>query len=273
MGGDNMLISPEELRSSLASERFPFIVDVRLPEDRAALPRAVPASRLVSMAEALSGSFSFSPDRPITVVCHRGLKLSQAVAAELRRRGLPARALEGGIVRWTEEGRPSVDLSAIERFGAEARRPFVTRVRPKIDRVACPWLITRFIDPEARFWFVEADQVAAVAERTGAIPYDVPEVEITHVGDLCSFDALVSLFGLQGDPALTRLATIIRGADTGAFHLAPEAAGLLAVSLGLSVLAGPDDFSMLARAMPVYDALYAWALHASGETHSWKGKP
>jgi rhodanese-related sulfurtransferase len=265
------LMEPDALRAQLASRRCPAILDVRLEEDRKALPHAVPASRLASMADVLAGTIAPDPATPVVVVCHRGLKLSQAVTAELRRRGLTAAALSGGIVRWQDAGHPCVDLAAMARFAVAGHRPWVTRVRPKIDRVACPWLIRRFIDPEARFWYVEPDHVVAVAERAGAIPYDVPGVEISHAGELCSFDTLLRLFGLDRDPVLARLAVIVRGADTAVMDLAPEAAGLLAVSLGLSALAGADDHTMLEAAMPVYDALHAWALHAADETHSWKG--
>lgn len=271
MGDWPFVIEPGALRARLASREFPAILDVRLEEDRAALARALPASRLTSMAEVVAGTLPLDRARPVVIVCHRGMKLSQAAAAELRRLGHPAAILAGGMVRWLEEGHPSIDLAALARFDVAARRPWVTRVRPKIDRVACPWLIRRFVDPEARFWYVEPEQVVGVAERAGAIPYDIPGVEITHVGGGCSFDTLVDVFGLAGDAPLARLATIVRGADTAALDLAPQAAGLLAVSLGLSALSGDDDHAMLEAAMPVYDALYAWALHAADETHSWKG--
>ena len=132
---------------------------------------------------------------------------------------------------------------------------WVTRERPKIDRIACPWLIARFVDPEAEFLYVPRDEVLRVAAETGAIPYDVPNVELTHVGDRCSFDAILARYGLT-DPALQRLAVIVRAADTDRLDLAPQAAGLLAISLGLSANF-PDDHAMLAQGMLVYDALYS----------------
>lgn len=144
---------------------------------------------------------------------------------------------------------------------------WITRERPKIDRIACPWLIRRFIDPDAEFLFVPPDRVLPIAADTGAIPYDVPDVELSHVGPLCSFDAFLGKYGL-GDGALAALATIVRGADTGRPELAPEAPGLLALSLGLSHCFA-DDHEMLAHGMVMYDALYAWARHARGETHGW----
>lgn len=144
---------------------------------------------------------------------------------------------------------------------------WVTRERPKIDRIACPWLITRFIDKEAEFLYVPADQVLAVAETSGATPYDIPDVEYSHVGELCSFDAFISKHNLT-DPALLQLAVIVRGADTARLDIAPQAAGLLALSLGLSHNFA-DDHAMLAQGMVMYDALYAWCRHTQQETHSW----
>lgn len=133
---------------------------------------------------------------------------------------------------------------------------WVTRERPKIDRIACPWLIRRFIDSEAEFLYVPAADVQRIARETGATPYDVPGVEMGHVGERCSFDAFVSKYGLA-DPALARLATIVRGADTGRLDLAPQSAGLLAISQGLSKTHA-DDHAMLAHGMVIYDALYSW---------------
>ena len=144
---------------------------------------------------------------------------------------------------------------------------WVTRERPKIDRIACPWLITRFIDKDAEFLYVPADQVLAVAETSGATPYDIPDVEYSHVGALCSFDAFISKYNLT-DPALLQLAVIVRGADTARLDIAPQAAGLLALSLGLSHNFA-DDHAMLAQGMVMYDALYAWCRHTQQETHSW----
>jgi hypothetical protein len=145
---------------------------------------------------------------------------------------------------------------------------WVTRERPKIDRIACPWLIARFIDPEAEFLYVPAGDVLKVAQESGAIPYDVPGVEMSHVGALCSFDAFLAKYGLT-EPALGQLAIIVRGADTARLDLAPQAAGLLAISLGLSHNYA-DDHTMLAQGMVVYDALYAWCRSCQGETHDWR---
>ncbi|MDD5395511.1 MAG: chromate resistance protein [Thiothrix sp.] len=133
--------------------------------------------------------------------------------------------------------------------------------------MACPWLIARFIDKEAEFLYVPADQVLAVAADSGAIPYDIPGVEYSHAGELCSFDAFLSKHNLT-DPALQQLAVIVRGADTARLDIAPQAAGLLALSLGLSHNF-TDDHAMLAQGMVMYDALYAWCKHTQQETHSW----
>ena len=144
---------------------------------------------------------------------------------------------------------------------------WITRERPKIDRIACPWLVARFIDQQPEFLFVPPDQVLATAQSTGAIPYDVPGVELTHVGELCSFDTMLQKYGLT-TLALQDLALIVRGADTDRLDLAPQCAGLLAISLGLSRNFA-DDHEMLRHGMVMYDALYAWCCHARGERHSW----
>lgn len=144
---------------------------------------------------------------------------------------------------------------------------WVTRERPKIDRIACPWLIQRFIDPQAEFLYVPASQVLATAESQGATPYDIPGVEMSHVGELCSFDAFLRKYELS-DPALQQLATIVRGADTDRLDLTPQSAGLYALSLGLSRQFA-DDHEMLRHGMVMYDALYAWCQSCQGEKHSW----
>ena len=149
----------------------------------------------------------------------------------------------------------------------EITMKWVTRERPKIDRIACPWLIARFIDPQAEFLYVPADQVQRVADETGAVPYDIPGAEMGHVGELCSFDAFLKKYQLN-DPALQQLAAIVRGADSGRPDLTPQSHGLLAISLGLSRNI-PDDHEMLRHGKVIYDALYAWAKTRRGEKHSW----
>jgi hypothetical protein len=150
------------------------------------------------------------------------------------------------------------------------RRPtlWVTREHPKIDRIACPWLIRRFVDPTAEILFVPTGQVIEVAARNQAVAFDIPGAPLTHVGERCSFDAFLGAFGLD-DPGLRTLAPIVRGADTDRHELAPESAGLHAVSMGLSLLYD-DDYALLTQGLIVYDALYAWANHARGQRHDWR---
>ncbi len=153
-----------------------------------------------------------------------------------------------------------------------ARRPtkWVTRERPKIDRIACPWLILRFIDPKAEFLYVPVQDVFATAQSEHAVAYDIPGAPFEHNGERCSFDAFVERFGLTA-PALDRLATIVRGADTGRLDLTPQSPGLYAISLGLSHMYA-DDREMLRHGLVMYDALYAWSLKAQDETHNWPPK-
>ena len=152
----------------------------------------------------------------------------------------------------------------------ESRRPtlWVTRERPKIDRIACPWLIRRFVDPAACFLYVPTGDVFAVAEAQGAVAFDIPGAPFSHDGEKCSFDAFLSRFGLEQEEGLKRLAPIVRGADTDRHDLAPEAAGLHAISLGLAE-GFEDDQALLANGMLIYDSLYAWATKAGGIRHSW----
>ena len=144
---------------------------------------------------------------------------------------------------------------------------WITRERPKIDRIACPWLVARFIDPDAQFRYVPLGDVLRVARDQDAIPYDVPGVELSHVGDLCSFDAFLKKYGIE-DPALSTLAPIVRGADTSRLDLTPQSAGLYAISLGLSATFA-DDHEMLKHGMVLYDALYSWCKSGQGEAHGW----
>lgn len=147
---------------------------------------------------------------------------------------------------------------------------WITRERPKIDRIACPWLVARFIDRDAEFLYVPAGDVLRLAKENGAIPYDIPGAELTHEGDLCSFDALLKKYHLD-DPALKQLAVIVRGADTSRLDLTPQSAGLYALSLGLSQNFA-DDHEMLKHGMVMYDAFYSWCKDCQGETHHWPPK-
>ena len=190
-----------------------------------------------------------------------GHEVSQAVARTLREQGREAYFLEGGIADWRKAGGES------DSKPADATTRWVTRERPKIDRIACPWLIKRFIDKDAEFLYVPTNEVRDVAKARDAVPYDVPDVHFSHQGELCSFDAFLKHYALN-DPALMRLALIVRGADTDRLDLAPQAAGLVAISLGLSRNFA-DDHEMLKHGMTMYDALYTWCREGQDEHHTW----
>lgn len=162
---------------------------------------------------------------------------------------------------------PRIEATLTELFGARRPTRWVTRERPKIDRIACPWLIRRFIDPEAQILYAPTPQVFAVAERERAIAFDIPGAQFSHVGDLCSFDAFIERFALRDEP-LGIVAEIVRGADTDRHDLAAESAGLHAISLGMCAMTD-DDQRLLEQGLVVYDALYAWASKARGERHAW----
>jgi rhodanese-related sulfurtransferase len=255
------VITAQELRNELDGGQPPIVIDVRRQPTFAA------------STEMLSGALRRDPDETgawakslprtgsVVVYCVHGHEVSQRAAAALREAGLAARYLEGGIEGWKE------DEGAIERKPANANTRWVTRERPKIDRIACPWLIARFIDPGAEFLYVAPGEVLAAAKKHDAAPYDVPDVHFSHEGERCSFDAFLRHYRL-GDPALADLATIVRGADTARLDLAPQAAGLAAISLGLS-RNFTDDHQMLAHGMVMYDALYSWCKEGKQEVHTW----
>jgi hypothetical protein len=201
----------------------------------------------------------------VIVYCVHGLEVGQQAAADLRSAGWSAVYVEGGIEGLVERGLPT--LRKRPDLGVTGEQPshWITRERPKIDRIACPWLVRRFIDPRAEFFYVPTERVFDEAQRLQAVPYDLPGAPIAHDGELCSFDALLRAFDLQ-EPGLLALARIVRGADTGRPELAPQSAGLLAVSLGLSRLHA-NDHALLEAALPLYDALYAWCRGAQGEAH------
>jgi len=256
-------ISVPELKKSVSESRRPLVVDVR----RTATFR--------DAADAISGALRRDPEAvgdwakalppaaSVVVYCVRGHEVSQGVARTLEAGGIRASYLEGGIEGWKASD------GALDRKPASASTRWVTRKRPKIDRIACPWLVSRFVDRGAEFLYVPTKEVREVARAKEAVPYDVPDVHFTHDGDLCSFDAFVKHYGLGGDPALGRLALIVRGADTAKLDLAPGAPGLAAVSLGLSRIF-QDDHEMLRQGMVLYDALYAWCRDGQDEVHTWK---
>jgi rhodanese-related sulfurtransferase len=252
-------ITPIELRQRLAAFPPPTLVDVRrqpaFEQEAEIIPGAL--RRLPEAVETWAAAME--PWRPVVVYCVHGHEVGQGAAAALRARGLDASYLAGGIERWRAEG------NATKPFAAPTR--WVTRARPKIDRIACPWLVRRFVDPSAEFFYVPNAEVRAFAAANGATAYDIPDVPYSHRGAECSFDAFVRLHGLE-HPALARLARIVRAADTSALDLAREAPGLLAASRGLSAMFA-DDHAMLKWGMLVYDSLYTWCREMQSETCGW----
>ncbi|HXZ50956.1 MAG TPA: chromate resistance protein ChrB domain-containing protein [Burkholderiales bacterium] len=254
-------ITAAALRQSLQSDDPSLVIDVR------------PLPSFVGARDTIRGALRRDPLRVaewgttlprasgVVVYCAQGRETSPGVADALRANGIEARYLEGGIERWREMGRE------LERKPAGAATRWVTRERPKIDRIACPWLIRRFIDPGAEFLYVPAADVRGIAAARDATPYDIPDVKFSHDGERCSFDAFLAAYRLR-DPALAQLALVVRGADTARLELAPEAAGLAAVSIGLSLLYR-DDHEMLEHGMLLYDALYAWCKDGKDEVHTW----
>lgn len=259
-------ISVDKLFRLIGTPACPALIDVRTDEDFAADPRLVPGSvrrpheRVQEWGPALR-------KQSATVICHRGKKLSEGVAAWLRHLGVAAESLEGGYEAWIAAGHPAVPAAALPGSNSAGRTLWVTRARPKIDRIACPWLIRRFVDNEAVFLFVAPQEVLGVAERFGAEPFDIEGVFWSHRGELCTFDVMVEEFGLSTEPLL-RLARIVRGADTARLDIEPEASGLLAASLGLSRMHS-DDLAQLEAGMTLYDAFYRWCRDAAEERHNW----
>jgi rhodanese-related sulfurtransferase len=259
-------INVAQLNRLIGTHDAPVIIDVRIDNDHASDPRMLPASvrrdhrTVSSWAEEYAG-------RSAVVVCQRGQKLSQGVAAWLRHAGARAENLEGGFEAWIESKGLLVRPDHVPAPDKQGRTVWVTRARPKIDRVACPWLIRRFVDQSAVFLFVAPAEVADVADRFHATPFDIDNVFWSHRGGLCTFDVMIEEFGLHSE-ALDRLALIVRAADTARLDLAPQAAGLLAASLGLSRM-HKDDLVQLDASFSLYDAFYRWSRDAISETHNW----
>lgn len=259
-------ITPAQLLRLIGIPNAPALADVCTDEDFAADPYLIPGSFRHPHSD-IEGLKARLNGRRCVVICQKGLKLSQGAAAWLRNDGLAAEYLQGGMYAWRDlQGAPRVPFIALPApVGGSTL--WVTRHRPKIDRIACPWLIRRFADPEARFLFVSPSEVAGVAERFGATPFDVEDVFWSHRGEHCTFDTMLDEFDLR-TPALDTLARVVRGADTNRHDLAPEAAGLLALSVGLS-RQYKDDHQQLEAGMTLYDALYRWARDGQGEGHDW----
>jgi rhodanese-related sulfurtransferase len=259
-------ISSDKLSKIIGTPRAPLLLDVRSTEDFETDPRLIPGAikvddrALPELISRLTGTASI-------VICQAGHKRSQGAAAWLRAEGCPAEYLEGGFEAWKGSDLPLIRPDKLPPRDAQGRTVWVTRSRPKIDRIACPWLIRRFVDPQAVILFVAPAEVIGVAERYDAAPFDIEDVFWSHRGELCTFDVMLAEFGLS-TPALDRLATMVRGADTERLDLAPEAAGLLAASLGLSRMYS-DDLEQLDAGLLLYDAFYRWARDASDEAHNW----
>lgn len=257
-------IAPDKLVRLIGTPASPAVIDVRATDDATLIPGSVrlSAGAVETWSSTITGS--------AVLIDEDGSSSAQAAAAWLRTDGIDADVLDGGIAAWRAAGLPELDASKLPRRDGKGRTVWVTRSRPKVDRIACPWLIRRFVDPRARFLFVPTADVLTVARDAGATPFDVAHEEVfwSHRGERCTFDLMVDEFGLGAFPALEHLASIVRGADTGKPDLVPEAAGLLAVSLGLSRMHG-DDLEQLEAGMPIYDALYRWCRDARRETHDW----
>jgi rhodanese-related sulfurtransferase len=259
-------ISPDKLIRLIGVPNAPMLIDIRPDEDFAADPRMIPGAvrrshhDLPNWAPGLAG-------KSVIVICRQGQHLSDGTAAWLRHGDVAAEILEGGQAAWNEARLPTVRADVIPLRDGQGRTIWVTRSRPKIDRIACAWLIRRFVDLSAVFLFVAPSAVAKVAERFNATPFDVEHVFWSHRGELCTFDVMVQEFGLS-TPALDRLATMVRAADTARLDLSPEAPGLLAASLGLSRMYD-DDLEQLSAGLLLYDAFYRWCRDATRETHNW----
>lgn len=263
-------VSPGELASQLRAADAPLIIDVRKQEAFAASGDALPGALRRDPLQVAQWVATLPAAASVLVYCIHGHEVSQGAMAAMRQLGINASFLQGGIEAWREQAL----LLVAKPVGSGTR--WVTRERPRIDRIACPWLVRRFVDSGAQFLYVPTDQVAAVAQREVAMAYDVgPHVAstlFTHEGERCSFDAFIKHYRLAQDAALMRLALIVRGADTDRLDLAPQCAGLVAVSLGMA-RTHTDDHAMLESLMPVYDALYAWcrdAVAGQDEKHTWK---
>jgi rhodanese-related sulfurtransferase len=264
-------ISSLELNRLAGTADCPVVVDVRRDVVFREAPTRIAGAVWRDHLKAAEWGRELPTGGPVVVYCAHGHNVSAVAASLLAAAGIDVSVLDGGIEAFARAGGtlvaregPGVDVTTAKPS------VWVTRERPKIDRIACPWLIRRFIDPFAVFHFVPAEWVNDVAKELGAIPYDIEGVHYSHRGDTCSFDTLVSEFAIS-DPAMLHLARIVRGADTARLDLEPQAAGLLAISLGLSAIE-TDDLRQLEKGMLIYDALYGWCRHATAERHNWPAK-
>lgn len=254
-------ITPQDLLKPRNAAPAPLVIDVRREAAYLAAPDFFAGALRRDPAAVADWASGLPQAAGIVVYCVHGHEVSQDTARALCERGLDARFVEGGIEALRATG------AALMAKPAGAATRWITRERPKVDRIACPWLISRFIDRNAEFLYVPAAEVRSMAAQEHAIPYDVPDVTFSHEGERCSFDAFLRQFRLT-DPALLHLADIVRGADTDRPEIAPQAAGLAALSLGLSRLIG-DDHAQFRQGMVMYDALYLWCREGQDERHTW----
>ena len=270
-------ISVEKLARLVGTAGCPIVLDIRPDDTFRDDPRLIPASVRRSILDIAHWSADLG-GRGAVVVCRHGRELSHGAAAYLRQAGVAAETLEGGFDAWAGSGLPLVPADKPRNRDEQGRTVWVTRARPEVDGIACPWLIRRFVDPNAVFLFVPPTEVLGVAERFEAAPFDIDESGVfwsdleelctfwSHRGEVCTFDVMVHEFGLS-TPPLLHLATLVRAADTARPDLAPEAAGLLAASLGLSRIYA-DDLEQLDAGMLLYDVLYCWCQDAMEEAHN-----
>jgi rhodanese-related sulfurtransferase len=250
-------ISVANLSRILSGESAPLLIDVRRREAFLKDTRTIAGALRRDPEQVSTWGRELPSAGKVVVFCVHGHAVSQGAAKALNEQGREAVFLEGGLEEWVEHG------GGTDAKPAAAATRWVTRERPKIDRIACPWLISRFVDKDAEFLYVPTSEVRSAARTRDAIPYDIPDVPFSHDGELCTFDAFVKHY-----PALAQLAVIVRGADTGKLDLAPQASGLAAISLGLSRNFA-DDHEMLKHGMVVYDALYRWCKEGQDELHTW----
>jgi rhodanese-related sulfurtransferase len=257
-------ISTDKLVRLIGTPKSPALIDVRPDTEFAADARLIPAAIRRNHHDVTKWAVEFA-GRSAIVICQRGQQLAQGTAAWLRTAGVKAEVLEGGFEGWKSARHPLVPVSKLPPRDLRGRTVWVTRARPKVDRIACPWLIRRFVDPTAVFLYVARAEVAAVGERFNAAPFDIDDAFFGHRGELCTFDVMVEEFSLA-TPSLLRLAAIVRAADTGRLDLCAEAPGLLAASLGLSRM-HDSDLEQLEAGITLYDAFYRWCRDATDETH------
>ena len=261
-GTSASFISATEALSAIRGGQPPLIIDVRRQQAFRAASDMIEGALWRDPERVAEWAGELPRASRVVAYCVHGHEVSQGVAKALAGRGLSAQYLQGGI----EEGWKAAG-GALDRKAAGANTRWVTRERPKIDRIACPWLVARFVDPGAEFLYVPTKEVLAAAKERDATAYDIPDVHFSHEGERCSFDAFLKHYRLS-DPALEQLAVIVRGADTARLDLAPQAPGPAAISLGLSRNFA-DDHEMLKAGMVMYDALYAWCKGGQDEVHTW----